>query len=168
MTSANERPELSIVVPLYNESANVEILHARLSATLTNLGRSSEIIYVDDGSADGTADILKRLHAGSRGVKVVVLNRNYGQHAAVLAGFDRAAGEVVVTLDGDLQNPPEEIPRLLEKIDEGYDVVGGWREERRDSALRRFFSFAANRLAARVVGVEMNDYGCMLRAYRRG
>lgn len=168
MTRANDRPDVSIVIPLYNESANVEILHARLAATLANLGKSSEIIYVDDGSADGTVDILKRLHAENAGVKVVVLNRNYGQHAAVLAGFDRAAGDVVVTLDGDLQNPPEEIPKLLEKIDEGYDVVGGWRKERRDSAPRRFFSFAANRLASRAVGVEMKDYGCMLRAYRRG
>ena len=167
MTHPNERPDLSIVIPLYNESASIEILHARLAATLKGLGKSYEIIYVDDGSADGTVDILRRLHAENGGVKVVVLNRNYGQHAAVFAGFDRAAGEVVVTLDGDLQNPPEEIPRLLEKIDEGYDVVGGWRQERRDSALRRVFSFAANRLASRVVGVEMKDCGCMLRAYRR-
>ncbi|HEY3303457.1 MAG TPA: glycosyltransferase [Candidatus Binatia bacterium] len=168
MSGTSERPELSIVIPLFNESANVEALHSRLSATLQSLGKSFEIVYVDDGSADGTADILRRIHARAPEIKAVIFNRNYGQHAAVLAGFERARGEVVVTLDGDLQNPPEEIPKLLEKIDEGYDVVGGRREERRDPMLRRVFSFLINRLVSRTVGVEMKDYGCMLRAYRRG
>lgn len=167
MSSTGERPELSIVIPLYNESENIETLHARLRATLKTLSRPSEIIYVDDGSADGTAEILRQIHAREPDVTVVIFNRNYGQHAAVVAGFERVRGEIVVTLDGDLQNPPEEIPKLLAKIDEGYDVVGGWREERRDSARRRFFSFLINRLTSLIVGVEMRDYGCMLRAYRR-
>jgi undecaprenyl-phosphate 4-deoxy-4-formamido-L-arabinose transferase len=165
--SMSERPELSIVIPLYNESENIETLHARLRATLKILSRPSEIIYVDDGSADRTAEILRQIHSREPGVIVVIFNRNYGQHAAVGAGLERARGEIVVTLDGDLQNPPEEIPKLLEKIDQGYDVVGGWREERRDSMVRRFFSFVINRVTARAVGVEMRDYGCMLRAYRR-
>lgn len=160
-------PELSIVVPIYNESRNIEALHARLRATLDGLQKSAEIIYVDDGSADGSGEILRRIHARERGVVVVMFNRNYGQHAAVAAGFERAKGEIVVTLDGDLQNPPEEIPKLIEKIREGYDVVGGVRENRRDAAPRRFFSFLINRVTSRTVGVDMKDYGCMLRAYRR-
>jgi undecaprenyl-phosphate 4-deoxy-4-formamido-L-arabinose transferase len=122
---------------------------------------------VDDGSADRTAEILRQIHSREPGVIVVIFNRNYGQHAAVGAGLERARGEIVITLDGDLQNPPEEIPKLLEKIDQGYDVVGGWREDRRDSMVRRFFSFVINRVTSRAVGVEMRDYGCMLRAYRR-
>lgn len=166
MSGVAEPIELSIVVPLYNEAANIEELHARLSAVLSTLGRTSEIIYVDDGSADATADILRRLHAAG-GLRALILNRNYGQHAAVAAGFEHARGAVVVTLDGDLQNPPEEIPRLLEKIDQGYDVVGGWRRERHDAPARLFFSRIVNRVTSRIVGVEMNDYGCMLRAYRR-
>jgi undecaprenyl-phosphate 4-deoxy-4-formamido-L-arabinose transferase len=168
MSGTSERPELSIVIPLFNESANIETLHARLGATIQASGRSFEIVYVDDGSADGTLEILRRIHERDPRVKAVVFNRNYGQHAAVVAGLERTRGEIVVTLDGDLQNPPEEIPKLLKKIDEGYDVVGGWRETRRDSRLRRFFSFLVNRLVSRAVGVEMRDYGCGLRAYRRG
>ncbi|HEY2990479.1 MAG TPA: glycosyltransferase [Candidatus Binatia bacterium] len=168
MSGASERPELSVVIPLYNESANIETLHGRLSATLQSLGRPFEIFYVDDGSADGTVGMLRQIYARDPSVKVIVFNRNYGQHAAVLAGLERARGEIVVTLDGDLQNPPEEIPKVLAKIDEGYDVVGGSREARQDSAPRRFFSFLINRLTSRIVGVEMKDYGCMLRAYRRG
>ena len=167
MIVAGERPELSVIVPLYNESETIEALHERLIAVMEKLGRSFEIIYVDDGSADATPDHLRRIHAGRREVRVIIFNRNYGQHAAVAAGFEHARGEVVVTLDGDLQNPPEEIPKLLEKIGEGYEVVGGWREQRHDSATRLFFSRVVNRVTSRIVGVSMNDYGCMLRAYRR-
>ena len=100
-------------------------------------------------------------------IKVIVFNRNYGQHAAVLAGFEKSSGQVVVTLDGDLQNPPEEIPKLLEKLEEGYDVIGGWRDERQDPLVRRILSFMINRVTSLIVGVRMRDYGCMLRAYRR-
>ncbi len=167
MLTATGRAYLSVVIPLYNEAITVEKLHERLSGTLESLGKPYEVIYVDDGSTDGTTEILQGLHKKDPKVKVVVFNRNYGQHAAVVAGFERAAGEVMVTLDGDLQNPPEEIPRLLAKIDEGYDVVGGWRIGRRDSIVRRALSYMINQVTSSIVGVKMKDYGCMLRAYRR-
>lgn len=168
--SPSESPEkifVSVVVPLFNEVETLNSLHHRLSRTLSALKQSYEIVYVDDGSSDGTADLLRILHASDSAVRVIRFNRNYGQHAAVLAGFEKAQGEVIVTLDGDLQNPPEEIPKLLEKISEGHDVVGGWRVEREDHLLRRFSSFLVNRMTSLIVGVRMKDYGCMLRAYRR-
>ena len=167
MNSAKENTEVSIVIPLYNEAINIEKLDARLSNTLESMGRSYEIIYVDDGSTDGTTEILRRLRSQDRKIKIIVFNRNYGQHAAVVAGFERALGEVIVTLDGDLQNPPEEIPKLVAKIQEGYDVVGGWREGRQDPVIRRILSYMINRVTSVIIGVRMRDYGCMLRAYRR-
>lgn len=167
MAAAPERCDLSVVIPLYNEAITIEKLHERLSNTLASLDQSCEIIYVDDGSTDGTTEILQRLHSKDPKVKAILFNRNYGQHAAVVAGFERAAGEVIVTLDGDLQNPPEEIPKLLEKIQEGYDVVGGWREGRQDPLVRRVLSYMINQVTSQIVGVKMKDYGCMLRAYRR-
>lgn len=165
--SSLQKMLISVVVPLFNEAKTVEILHKRLTATLQCLSCPYEIIYVDDGSGDGTTDLLRLIHRENPRVKIIVFNRNYGQHAAVLAGFEIAQGEVVVTLDGDLQNPPEEIPKLLGKIEEGHDVVGGWRTEREDSFLRRFLSYLINRVTSVIVGVKMRDYGCMLRAYRR-
>lgn len=167
MNSTKENTEVSIVIPLYNEAINIEKLHERLSNTLESMGISYEIIYVDDGSADGTTEILRRLHSQDRKIKIIIFNRNYGQHAAVVAGFERALGEVIVTLDGDLQNPPEEIPKLVAKIQEGYDVVGGWREGRQDPVIRRILSYMINRVTSVIIGVRMRDYGCMLRAYRR-
>jgi len=167
MTGTGKASYLSVVIPIYNEEVTIERLHERLSRVLEPLGKSYEIIYIDDGSTDGTRAILQRLHSKDPNVKVIVFNRNYGQHAAVVAGFERAGGEIIVTLDGDLQNPPEEIPKLLEKIQEGYDVVGGWREGRQDSLVRRLPSFLINQVASLIVGVKMKDYGCMLRAYRR-
>lgn len=167
MAAAPERCDLSVVIPLYNEAVTIEKLHERLSKVLASLGKSCEIIYVDDGSTDGTTEILQRLHSKDPKVKAILFNRNYGQHAAVVAGFERAAGEVIVTLDGDLQNPPEEIPKLVEKIQEGYDVVGGWREGRQDPLVRRVLSYLINQVTSQIVGVKMKDYGCMLRAYRR-
>ncbi len=162
-----ERVDLSVVIPVWDEAPSLVALHARLSATLGKLGKSYEVIYVDDGSRDGSAPLLRQLYEQDRTVRVIRFDRNYGQHAAVLAGFERARGEIIVTLDGDLQNPPEEIPKLLEKLHEGYEVVGGWREARRDSVFRRAVSSLINRAISRVVGVHMRDYGCMLRAYRR-
>lgn len=159
--------ELSVVVPVYNEAPTLHKLHERLSATLQSLGRAYEIIYVDDGSGDGTNGLLREIHRRDPKAKVIAFNRNYGQHAAVLAGFATARGEVIITLDGDLQNPPEEIPRLLEKIEEGHDVVGGWRKGREDTLFRRICSLMINRVTSLIVGVRMRDYGCMLRAYRR-
>ncbi len=158
---------LSVVVPLYNEAPTLRPLHQRLSAALRTVGPSYEIIYVDDGSTDGTTEVLREIQLHDAQVKVIIFNRNYGQHAAVLAGFEKSSGKAVVTLDGDLQNPPEEIPKLIKKLEEGHDVVGGWREARKDSLVRRFFSFVISRMTSRIIGVNMRDYGCMLRIYRR-
>ena len=158
---------LSVIVPVYNEAANLGELFTRLHAVLVALGRSHEIIFVDDGSRDASADILADLYARHPAVRVIRLNRNYGQHAAIFAGLDHARGEVVVTLDADLQNPPEEIPRLLSEVEAGHDVVGGRRLQRRDPVLRKMLSWGMNHLTSRLVGVRMRDYGCMLRAYRR-
>jgi undecaprenyl-phosphate 4-deoxy-4-formamido-L-arabinose transferase len=159
--------DLSVVVPVLNEAATLEELAGRLIATLQRLGKSDEVIFVDDGSTDATAQLLKRLYELRHTVRVIRLDRNYGQHLAILAGFERACGEIIVTLDGDLQNPPEEIPRLLDKIQEGYDVVGGRRTSRQDSMARKIPSWVVGKIASRLVGVTMRDYGSMLRAYRR-
>ncbi len=159
--------QLSVVIPVFNETESVEFLHRRLSETLAAIGKSYEVIYVDDGSTDGSDKKLGELYRNDPRVTVIRFNRNYGQHAAIIAGFERSQGDVVVTLDGDLQNPPEEIPKLLAKLEEGYDVVGGWREGRQDSGVRRVLSFLINRVSSHIIGVKMKDYGCMLRAYRR-
>src|SRR5271167_3220920 len=159
---------VSIVVPVFNEAANLASLWSRLKPVLDGLGRPWETVFVDDGSRDESLSMLCEIAAGEEGrVRVVELARNVGQHSAILAGFKQSRGEIVVTLDADLQNPPEEIPRLIAAIDEGNDVVGGWREERHDQAYRRYASRLQNRLTSIVVGVPMHDYGCMLRAYRR-
>jgi undecaprenyl-phosphate 4-deoxy-4-formamido-L-arabinose transferase len=164
-----QRPEpaVSVVIPVYNEETNLEPLCQRLDRVLRGVGCDFEVIFVDDGSRDQSLAILCRLQEKYESVRVIQLNRNYGQHAAVFAGLDHARGAVIVTLDADLQNPPEEIPRLLDKIAEGHDVVGGWRQNRQDHAMRRVFSWAVNQFTSRLVGVRMRDYGCMLRAYRR-
>ena len=159
---------MSVVVPVFNESANLASLWSRLKPVLDGLDRPWETVFIDDGSRDDSLGILRRIAAGEEGrVRVVELARNFGQHSAILAGFRQSRGEIVVTLDADLQNPPEEIPRLIAAIDEGNDVVGGWREERHDRAYRRYASRLHNRLTSVIVGVPMHDYGCMLRAYRR-
>ena len=162
-----DAPILSVVIPVFNEKDSLETLHRRLSDTLSSVGCSYEVIYVDDGSTDSSGAVLRDLHQRDPRVAVIRFNRNYGQHAAVMAGFERARGEIIVTLDADLQNPPEEIPKLLAKLNEGYDVVGGWREGRRDPVFRRFLSLLVNQVTSLLVGVRMKDYGCMLRAYRR-
>ncbi len=166
-TAAPAPVNVSVVIPIYNEAANIEALHQRLTRVLEEMGRSYEIWYVDDGSADGSLEMLSGLSAGNPRVGVIELTRNFGQHAAVLAGFAAARGEIIVTLDGDLQNPPEEIPNLVAKIEEGYEVVGGWREARQDPLFRKLASRVVNELTSVTVGVKMRDYGCMLRAYRR-
>jgi len=158
---------VSIVIPVYNESANLEVLWQRLSAVMSGGDRDYEVIFVDDGSSDDSLSMLRRIAEDDSRVRVVELARNFGQHSAILAGFRECRGDVVVTLDADLQNPPEEIPRLLEAIDAGNDVVGGWREERQDQTYRRAASLLHNKLTSLMVGVPMHDYGCMLRAYRR-
>ncbi len=162
-------PELvSIVIPVYNEAANLGALWTRLKPVLDGLARRWEAIFIDDGSEDDSLAILRQMVAAEGGhVRVVELARNFGQHAAILAGFRESRGDVVVTLDADLQNPPEEIPKLIAAIDAGNDVVGGWREARQDLTYRKFASSLHNRLTSLIVGVPMHDYGCMLRAYRR-
>lgn len=160
-------PSLSVVIPVYNEERNLDALYARLTPVLDRTGRPYEVIFVDDGSADRSLEVLRRLHDTHRAVRVIALNRNYGQHAAVFAGLDHARGDVIITLDADLQNPPEEIPHLLAQVDEGHDVVGGWRQNRQDPLIRRLLSWCMNRLTSFMIGVRMRDYGCMLRAYRR-
>jgi undecaprenyl-phosphate 4-deoxy-4-formamido-L-arabinose transferase len=161
------RPEISVVIPVFNEVTTVADLHLRLGRTLKEVGRPWEVIFVDDGSTDGSADVLRALHTQDPAVRVIRFNRNYGQHAAVFAGMEHARGDVVVTLDADLQNPPEEIPALLRRLEEGADVVGGARVSRHDPWFRRVASRGMNRVTSAIVGVRMTDYGCMLRAYRR-
>lgn len=159
--------KLSVVIPVYNESENLHRLHERLSAVLGTMGCHYEIVLVDDGSTDGSPLILKALAQGDSHLKALILARNQGQHGAVCAGFEAARGGIIVTLDADLQNPPEEIPSLVAKIEEGFDVVGGIRQHRKDPFPRSVISFCINRMASAVVGKTMRDCGCMLRAYRR-
>jgi undecaprenyl-phosphate 4-deoxy-4-formamido-L-arabinose transferase len=160
-------PYLSVVIPVYNEEANLPELLDRLTGTLVPLGRPYEIVLVNDGSRDRSLPLLRAAAALDPHLVVVDFNRNYGQHAAVFAGFEVSRGEVVVTLDADLQNPPEEIPRLVAKMEEGFDVVGTIRVQRQDTLLRRVASRIVNRMTAVATGVQLTDYGCMLRAYRQ-
>ncbi len=161
-------PELSIVVPLYNEQANIEELYARLTKVLLDLGKTYELIFVDDGSRDGTFRLLTEIQANDNSVHVIRLRRNFGQTGALAAGFDFAEGDVIVAMDGDLQHSPEDIPRLMEKIADGYDVVSGWREKRVDNfLLRRLPSLIANRMMARLSRLPLHDFGTTFKAYRR-
>lgn len=160
-------PALSVVVPVFNEEANLPELLRRLVAALEALGRSFEAILVNDGSRDRSLAILRDAAAADPRITVIDFNRNYGQHAAVFAGFEAARAPVIVTLDADLQNPPEEIAKLVAKTDEGYDVVGSVRVQRQDSLFRRLASRLVNKVTALATGVQLSDYGCMLRAYRR-
>ncbi len=160
-------PYLSLVVPVYNEESNLEELLDRLTRAAEGIGRPWEAVLVNDGSRDGSYAILSRRAQADPHLVVVDFNRNYGQHSAVFAGFEAARGEIIVTLDADLQNPPEEIPKLVAKVEEGYDVVGSVRMKRQDTLLRRTASRVVNWVTARATGVQLSDYGCMLRAYRR-
>ncbi|MFL5806066.1 MAG: glycosyltransferase family 2 protein [Roseiflexaceae bacterium] len=160
-------PYLSVVVPIYNEEESIPALYERLTGALSTLSYSYEIITVDDGSRDRSFAVLRELALEDRRLCVVRFRRNFGQTAAFSAGFDRARGEVVVTIDADLQNDPADIGALLQKMQEGYDVVSGWRERRQDPFLnRRLPSILANGLISRVTGVKLHDYGCSLKAYR--
>ena len=159
---------LSVVIPVYNEEAGLPALFARLYPALDSLGIDYEVIFVNDGSRDRSAALLREQFARRPDVtRVILLNGNFGQHMAIMAGFERCRGERVVTLDADLQNPPEEIGKLLAKMDEGCDYVGGVRSSRRDPALRRMLSRAMNHLRERITRIRMSDQGCMLRAYSR-
>jgi undecaprenyl-phosphate 4-deoxy-4-formamido-L-arabinose transferase len=161
-------PAASIVIPVFNEEPNLRALYARLAPVMDGIAGGAEAIFVDDGSADRSLELLRGLAAADPRVRVISFNRNYGQHAAVMAGLEVTRGETVVTLDADLQNPPEDIPKLLAKAAEGFDVVGGWRADRKDTWFRRWASRQINRMMRRIMsGVEFRDYGCMLRAYSR-
>jgi len=161
-------PALSIVIPVYNEELNLPTLFARLYPVLDAVGRSYEVLFTNDGSADRSMDLLREQHAKRPDVtRVINFNANYGQHMAIMAAFERVRGEVIVTLDADLQNPPEEIPKLLTAIDAGHDYVGGYRLNRRDSFFRTNASRVINFVREKTTNIEMTDQGCMLRAYRR-
>src|ERR1044072_2619450 len=168
ITPPADEPEVSVFLPVYNEEPNLRPLHAKLDAALKSLGRSSEIVYVDDGSTDGSLKILREIAEVDPRVRVVALRRNYGQTAAMAAGIDAARGNVLIPMDADLQNDPADIRRLLEKLDEGYDVVPGWRKNRKDKMVtRKIPSMIANRLISWIGGVPLHDYGCSFKAYRR-
>jgi glycosyltransferase involved in cell wall biosynthesis len=159
---------LSIVVPVFNEQDNVLPLFDQLRGALAKVNDGFEVVFVDDGSTDQTEANLKKVAEADNRFKIVSFRRNFGQTAAMMAGIDYAAGDIIIPLDGDLQNDPADIPRLLDKLAEGYDVVSGWRQERKDASLRRNLpSRIANRLISRMSGVELHDYGCTLKAYRR-
>ncbi len=161
-------PQLSVVIPVYNEEGNLPTLFARLYPVLDGLGRRYEVVFTNDGSADRSLALLRAQHAARPEVtRAIDFNANYGQHMAIMAAFERVRGEVIVTLDADLQNPPEEIPALLAKIDAGHDYVGGYRLDRRDSFFRTYASRLVNWVRERTTAIQMTDQGCMLRAYRR-
>jgi glycosyltransferase involved in cell wall biosynthesis len=164
--STVDPPYLSVVIPVFDEEPNVDQLCATVLSSLDDLGCSFEVVIVDDGSRDGTYAKLDAVASRDDRLKLVRLRRNFGQTAAMAAGFDHAQGEVIVPMDGDLQNDPADIGLLLGKIEEGYDVVSGWRKDRQDSFVRRLPSRLANRLIGRVTGVRLHDYGCTLKAYR--
>ena len=162
------RPDYSVVVPFYNEQDIVEKLHGRIAKVMAGLGGSYEIILVNDGSTDGTAEALERIAAADEHVVVVELRRNFGQTTALQAGFDTAAGEIIIAMDGDLQHDPYEIPMFVEKIREGYDIASGWRVRRGDNLLtRRIPSRIANWVFAKISGVALHDFGTTFKAYRR-
>ena len=166
--AANGAPDISVFLPVFNEEPNLSLLHAKLDEALATLGRTAEIIYVDDGSTDGSLGVLRTLVNSDQRVRVIALKRNYGQTAAMSAGIDAARGRVLIPMDADLQNDPADIKRLLDKLDEGYDVVSGWRRNRQDKKwTRRVPSMIANRLISWIGGVPLHDYGCSLKAYRR-
>ncbi len=165
----NENPLISVVIPVHNEEENLERLYTRLTTTMDELGKPYEIIFTNDGSKDRSEAILQKLHEQRpQQIRVIHFNGNFGQHMAIMAGFARVRGKYIVTLDADLQNPPEEIPKLIEKMEAGHDVVGGYRQDRQDRWWRLFVSKTHNIIRAKIApSLNMKDQGCMLRAYSR-
>ncbi len=160
--------DISVVVPIYNEEENIPRMYEELRTVLEGLGKSYEMVLVDDGSTDRSLALLKEIQQQDSHVVVVALRRNFGQTAAMVAGFDHAKGEIIITMDGDMQNDPHDIPKLIDKMNEGFDVVTGWRYKRQDPFLsRRLPSLIANRLISWITGVRLHDYGCTLKAFRR-
>jgi len=167
-TIENKNPELSLFLPVLDEEENLRPMHAKIQEALKSLGKTAEVIYVDDGSTDKSLEILKEIAAHDERVRVISLRRNYGQTAAMSAGIDAAKGEILIPMDADLQNDPKDIARLLDKLNEGYDVVSGWRKNRQDKAIsRKLPSKIANKIISWIGGVPLHDYGCSLKAYRR-
>jgi glycosyltransferase involved in cell wall biosynthesis len=167
MAPASVTPDLSVVIPVYNEAANLEPLYQELTETLGAWGRPYELLLVDDGSRDGSFEILKRLQAADPRVVVIQFRRNFGQTAAFAAGFAYARGRLIATSDGDLQNDPRDLPSMVARIDAGVDIVCGWRKKRKDAFLnRRLPSMIANRVISWATGVHLNDYGCSLKVFR--
>ena len=161
-------PELSLFLPVLDEEDNLRPMHAKIKDALDALGKTAEVIFVDDGSTDRSLEILKEIAAEDDRVRVISLRRNYGQTAAMSAGIDAAKGEILIPMDADLQNDPADIKRLLDKLDEGYDVVSGWRKNRQDKLVsRKIPSQIANKIISAIGGVHLHDYGCSLKAYRR-
>jgi len=162
-----QRPDISVVIPVFNESENLEELHRELMAALEKTGRPFEVILIDDGSTDSSWTVLRSLQQKDGRVKLIRLRRNFGQTAALAAGFDHARGGIIISLDADLQNDPNDIPSLIQKIEEGYDIVSGWRRSRKDKFFsRRVPSVIANTLISRLTSVRLHDYGCTLKAFR--
>ena len=163
-----DKIDVSIVLPVYNEEESLKELHSKLTDVLNKLGCEYEIIAIDDGSTDSSFNVLKELSQSDPRLKAIKFRRNFGQTAALSAGFHHAKGDVIITMDSDLQNDPADIPRLLEKINEGYDVVSGWRADRKDKFIsRRIPSILANKLIVKMTGVNIHDFGCTLKAYRK-
>jgi glycosyltransferase involved in cell wall biosynthesis len=166
-SDASASPEISVVVPVYNEAQNLKDLVDRIFQVMRAMERSFEVILIDDGSSDESPHLLRTLKPDFPELQVIFLRRNFGQSAAMTAGFDHSQGDIVVTMDGDLQNDPRSIPRIIAKLEQGYDLVNGWREDRQDPFLsRRLPSLIANRVIGIATGVRLHDYGCSLKAYR--
>jgi len=166
--NSKEKIDLSIVIPIYNERESVDRLYKELDKSLLKLGIDYEVIFIDDGSIDGTYNKLLEIHKKNSSYKIIRFRRNFGQTAAISAGFNYSKGDAIITLDADLQNDPQDIPVMLNKLNEGYDIVSGWRKNRKDKAItRRFPSVIANKIISKLTGVYLHDYGCTLKAYKR-
>ena len=166
----DEKPkpvDVSVVIPVYNEEGNLKELYAKLTDILPTIAGNYEIIFVDDGSTDNSFNIFKEINDKDKNVKAIKLRRNFGQTAAIQAGFDHAKGAIVVTMDGDLQNDPEDIPRLVKRFEDGYDVVSGWRYNRKDPLGKKISSKISNWLANKLTGLNLHDFGCTLKAYKK-
>ena len=167
-TSMNANPKISVVIPVYNEEDSIEPLYKELKSALTGLKKTYEIIFIDDGSTDRTFKILEGFHKKDKNTTVIKFRKNFGQTPAISAGFNNSKGDVIITMDADLQNDPKDIPRLLKEIEKGYDVVSCWRKYRKDSVItKKIPSKISNIIAKKMTGVNINDFGCTLKAYRR-
>jgi glycosyltransferase involved in cell wall biosynthesis len=165
---SEDRMSLSIIIPVFNEEENIQHLVKGLKTAFAGIKTNYEVIFIDDGSTDNTLKVLKDIHKAGNNIKIIEFRRNFGQTAAISAGFDYSKGDVIITMDGDLQNDPEDVPLLLKKIDEGYDIVSGWRADRKDPFFtKKLPSKISNWLASKLTGVKLHDFGCTLKAFRR-